>query len=42
VTRFAHDIRDNDRVKELQEIIDAALKAAHRGKPIPTPARSTA
>jgi hypothetical protein len=33
---------DKDRVKELQEIVDAALKAAHRGKPIPTPAGSTA
>jgi len=29
------------RVKELQEMIDAALRAAHRGKPIPTPAGST-
>jgi hypothetical protein len=33
---------DNDRDKELREMIDAALKAARRGKPIPTPAGSTA
>jgi len=33
---------DNDRVRELHEMIDAALEAAHRGKPIPTPAGSTA